>query len=249
MAGSNLVQSIIRGTEIVEVVSRSEEGMSLNQIAEQVGLKTTTVYNLLRSFCASDWLERDAEGKYFVGPGLLTVVRAGNGSAVLSRAMVILRELHESMKSATLTFSEFTDDGIWCRLRMSPDRPGVVQRRMLQRMLPYSSATGLMFQAFLSKDELIHLESMFPFEEYGIGLWKNHQELDDFLAEIRKKGYATSKSLRTVSLAIALPVNNGCPEEHDLRYALGVSFRDTHAELPVVLKKAQTAVDKLIKFI
>ena len=103
MAGSNLVQSILRGTEIVEAVSRSEEGMTLNQIAEQVGLKTTTVYNLLRSFCASDWLERDAEGKYFVGPGLLTVVRAGNGSAVLSRAMVILRELHESMKGATLT--------------------------------------------------------------------------------------------------------------------------------------------------
>ena len=84
MAGSNLVQSVLRGTEIVEVIARSEDGLTLNEISIQVNLKTTTVYNILRTLCVSEWLKRDTDGKYFIGSRFLSVARNGNGSATLS---------------------------------------------------------------------------------------------------------------------------------------------------------------------
>jgi len=251
MAGSNLVQSVLRGTEIVEAIASAEDGLTLNEISVQVNLKTTTVYNILRTFCASAWLQREADGRYFIGSGLQSVARCGNNSAVLAQAVPVLMELNKQFPNGTLTFAEFTADGIWCRLRMSPERSGVIQRRMLQRFAPYRTATGVLFQAFLSEEEFAPITNFFSFEEYGLRVWKDKKEFDNHLVEVRKKGYATCPVMPELSLAVALPVQSNIPEYHELRYVLGISFRNTikNEEKPVVLKKLQAAVKKLAKFV
>jgi DNA-binding IclR family transcriptional regulator len=250
MAGSNLVQSVLRGTEIVEAIAQAEDGLTLNEISVQVDLKTTTVYNILRTFCASGWLKRDSDGKYFIGVSLLSVVRNGNGSAVLSQAVPVMLELSEQFPGGTLTFAEFANDGIWCRLRVSPDRPGVIQRRMLQRFMPYASATGLLFQAFMSEDEFAPAAELYSFSEYGLRLWNSEGEFEKCLAKVRENGYASSPEVRTTSLAIALPVHGDALDNHELRYALGISFKNTaEIEKSEVLEKMQAAVKNLAKFI
>ena len=250
MAGSNLVQSVLRGTEIVEAVAHAEEGLTLNEISVQVDLKTTTVYNILRTFCASGWLNRDGEGKYFIGTGLMSVARNGSGSAVLSQAVPIMRELNKQFPNGTLTFSEFTDDGIWCRLRMSPERPGVLQRRMLQRFMPYVSATGILFQAFMSEEEFSGLADFYPFSGYGLKVWNSEAEFEKYLEEVREKGYAVSPITGKTSFAITFPVQGDDPEHHELRYVLGISFKDmTVIEKNEVLEKMQAAVRNLAKFV
>ena len=250
MAGSNLVQSVLRGTEIVEAVARSEEGLTLNEISVQVKLKTTTVYNILRTFCVSGWLDKDSDGKYFIGSGLLSAVRAGNGSAVLAQAIPVLLELNEQFPEGTLTFSEFSEDGIWCRLRMSPDRQGMIQRRVLQRFPPYTSATGIVFQAFMNEEEFAPVADLYPFHEYNLKLWDNEKEFENHLVEVREKGYALRPGAVTKNKAIAFPVQGDEPEHHELRYVLGISFnKGTKFNEPEVLEKMREAVKSLAKFV
>ena len=245
MAGSNLVQSLLRGTEIVDAVAKSEEGLTLNQISQQVGLKTTTVYNLIRTFCATGWLERDAEGKYFIGPGLLSAVRVGNGGAVLSQTIPVIMELAEKFPQGTITFSEFTGEGIWCRLRMSPDKPGVVQRRLLQQFKPYTSATGLMFQAFLAADEFAPLSELYPFPDYGLGYWNSQQDLDEFLARARDNGYVVTDFSTRCTMAMALPISGGA-DENEVKYALGMSIpNDGNMNIEDILENMKTAINKI----
>lgn len=250
MAGSDLVQSVLRGTEIVEAVARSEEGLTLNEISLQAKLKATTVYNILRTFCATGWLDKDSDGKYFIGSGLLSAVRAGNGSAVLAQAIPVLLELNEQFREATLTFSEFAADGIWCRLRMSPERQGMIQRRVLQRFPPYTSATGIVCQAFLSEEEFAPIVNIYPFHDYNLKLWNNEKELEDHLIEVREKGYADRPGVQTQNTAIAFPVQGDDPEHHELRYVLGISFnKNVKVDKPEVLKKMREAVQSLARFV
>jgi DNA-binding IclR family transcriptional regulator len=250
MAGSNLVQSVLRGTEIVEIIAHAEDGLTLNEVSAQVGLKTTTVYNIIRTLCAAGWLERDPDGKYFVGPGLVSVVRNGNNSAVLAQAVPLMLELREYFPNGTLTFSEFTDGGIWCRLRLSPDRPGMIQRRVLQSLLPYTSATGILFQAFLGHEEFLPLTERYPFHDYGLNVWNSIKAFEEHLAKVRETGYAILPVSHLLSLAMALPVQGKEAEGHELRYALGISFRaDVHVEKSELLGKMREAVKTLAKFV
>ena len=159
-------------------------------------------------------------------------------------------ELHEQLPNGVLTFSEFNNDSIWARLRISPDRPGVIQRRMLQRFMPYTSATGLLFQAFMCEEEFSSIAELYPFSEYGLKVWDSEGQLEKHLAEIRKNGYATSPTCRSISFAIALPVQGECPEHHELHYALGGSFNSTaKIDKTEVLEKMQIAVKNLAKFV
>jgi DNA-binding IclR family transcriptional regulator len=250
MAGNNLVQSVLRGTEIVESIAHAEDGLNLNEISTKVGLKKTTVYNILRTFCVAGWLKQDAGNKYFIGASLLSVVRNGNGSAVLSQAIPVMMELNEYFPNGTLTFSEFTNDGIWCRLRMSPDRPSVMQRRMLQRFMPYITATGVLFQAFMSEEEFAPATEHYQFPDYGLRIWSNEEEFEKHLAKVRKSGYATSPVVGASSLAITLPIHGAEPDSHELHYALGISFKNImEVDKNEVLERMQVAVKNLTKFI
>ncbi|MDD5599667.1 MAG: IclR family transcriptional regulator C-terminal domain-containing protein [Victivallaceae bacterium] len=248
MAGSNLVQSVLRGTEIVEIIAQAEGGLTLNEVSVQVGLKTTTAYNIIRTLCAAAWLERDPDGKYFIGSGLVAVVRSGNSSAVLAQAVPLMLELKEYFPDGTFTFSEFTDDGIWCRLRLSPERPGMIQRRMLQRFRPYVSATGILFQAFLAPDEFSPVTELYPFYDYGHREWNNPEEFEKHLEEVRTNGYAVSPLHSSTSIALAFPVMG--KEDQELHYALGISFGiGAYAEKSEIVKKMQEATKALAKFV
>ena len=59
MANSDLVQSLLRGLDIVELLAAHPEGMRLNDLADATGLKKPTAHNLLRTLCARDFVAQD----------------------------------------------------------------------------------------------------------------------------------------------------------------------------------------------
>ena len=70
MANSDLVQSLLRGLDLVKLLAAHPEGAHLNDLAEATGLKKPTVHNLLRTLCARGFAARDDAGRYVVGPAL-----------------------------------------------------------------------------------------------------------------------------------------------------------------------------------
>jgi len=102
----------------------------------------------------------------------------------------------------------------------------------------------------MSEEEFAPAAELYPFPEYGLRLWNSEEEFETCLAKVRKIGYATSPMVRTTSLAIALPVHDDDSDNHELRYALGISFKNTaEIEKSEVLEKMQAAVKNLAKFV
>jgi DNA-binding IclR family transcriptional regulator len=76
------------------------------------------------------------------------------------------------------------------RFRASPELEGVVQRPRRLVQGPYSSATGVVFQAFWTAEERLAFRRAYPLAEYGRGLWPDEAALEEFLAEVRRVGAA-----------------------------------------------------------
>ena len=62
MANNDLVGSLTKGMDILKLVGNSEHGLKAGEIAAALNLKTSTCYNLVRTLCAGDFLER--RGRY-----------------------------------------------------------------------------------------------------------------------------------------------------------------------------------------
>jgi DNA-binding IclR family transcriptional regulator len=71
-----VIQSVLRAARILQELGAGSPRLGVTELAERLGLAKATVYGLLRSLEAEEFVERDGEtGKYRLGPALL---RLGN---------------------------------------------------------------------------------------------------------------------------------------------------------------------------
>ena len=170
MANSDLVQSLLRGLDLVELLAARPEGVHLNDLAEATGLKKPTVHNLLRTLCARNFAARDDSGRYVVGPALVAAADRARRSERDKRAETALLELADGFAGHVLTVATLTPTAVKCELRVSPDMPGTVQHPVGRDFAPYSSVSAIVLQA-ANPQEARRLETLYPFEEYGVGIW------------------------------------------------------------------------------
>lgn len=61
----NIVQSVDRALQIVQLVSRSHEGCGVTQLAQQLGVNKSTVFRLLATLAKHDFIEQDPESERY----------------------------------------------------------------------------------------------------------------------------------------------------------------------------------------
>lgn len=246
MAGGNLVQSLLRATDIINAVSEAKQGISLQEISSQLSLNNTTVYNLIRTLSHRNWLRKDQAGRYFIGNGLLDIAASSSNSHILERAGEVLLELSKKYPEATITLSEFAAGEIICRRRLSPDKPGIIQQPDNQKFMPYTSVTGLIFQAFLPEDLFDMAEARYPFYEFGIGAWGSEEKLQQHLKTVKKKGYADNpKFANNKGFLLAVPIKSSSDETN---YVIGISIKTgkiLKKETNQIIKDLQRAAAKI----
>jgi DNA-binding IclR family transcriptional regulator len=77
LAHSNLIQCVIRASDILRLVSRSADGLTLQRVANSLGLKSSTAHNLLRTLVAEGLLEKAPHPpRYVLGPGVASLWEA-----------------------------------------------------------------------------------------------------------------------------------------------------------------------------
>ena len=129
-----------------------------------------------------------------------------------------MTELSRRFPEATLTFSVMTSENIRCLLRMSPDRPGQVQRPLDLTFAPYLTATAVCLQATAPLAE--QYEGHWPFEEYGLGRWRSLEAFLSAKAQARREGrFRTSQ-----------PGHVACAYAAAEGFALGVSVYGVGAD-------------------
>lgn len=211
MAHSDTVQSVARALELLRLACGSPRGLTLGELASACSLKAPTAHNLLRTLVQCGFAGRTDDGRYTSGPAILELARLQARGALLAAAEREMTELSRRFPEATLTFSVMTSENIRCLLRMSPDRPGQVQRPLDLTFAPYLTATAVCLQATAPLAE--QYEGHWPFEEYGLGRWRSLEAFLSAKAQARREGrFRTSQ-----------PGHVACAYAAAEGFALGVS--------------------------
>ena len=101
MAEPKLVQSVVRGMQMLELVSRVGSGIDLRTISEVLELKSPTAHNLLRTLVELGYLQKTTRPvRYVLGPRLPELARHQAEHSLLSRAEEVLPRLFEQLKPA-----------------------------------------------------------------------------------------------------------------------------------------------------
>ncbi len=192
--------------DILELLAEEGGSLRLGEVAEGAGLKNNTAHNILRTLSARGYVERGGGAAYRLGETAFRLGRLGGANALLHRADVLMRGFHETYSEATLVLSERIGGAVVVRLRMSPDRPGIVQRPVGMFFHPYATASGLALLAFLPAEEGMRVREHHPFHEHGAHLWESVERLESFLTEARRKGYARPPFRGQEAFRVAAPV-------------------------------------------
>lgn len=187
MPGMELVQSVVKALDMLEKISESKSGLRLSDIAEELGMNVKTAYNLLRTLSVRGYISKDGINRYHLGEAVLGLIRNEQNNALFNAAARELKNMFELLPDSVLTLAELVGNEPQTRLRISPDRPGTIQKPLNMVHQVYWSSTGLCFMA-QSRFES-RLKSFWTFEEYGAPRWGTIEKLNQFLEETRKNKY------------------------------------------------------------
>ena len=213
MPHSELVQSLLRGLDILKHISSRPDGMRLNELSVVTGMKKPTVHNLLRTLAARGFVFKDGMNRFNIGPALYEIAGTGTLARRQMKAQSVFGSLAGKLPGCTITLSTLSVDSVRCLLRMSPDAPGELQRPAERCFTPYVMVSAIVLQAAYP-EAAGQLEELYPFEEYGVGMWGTPENFNTAKLKVLQDGFCCRISRGMVSLAFVMPE---C-------YALGFSF-------------------------
>ncbi len=213
MPNSELVQSLLKGLDILSLISVRKRGMRLNELTWETGIKKPTLHNLLRTLCARGFLVKDDSGCFQIGPAVMDIAESQQSVIRRTKAADLCIELQQMFPDDIVTLAALSGNHVRCIFRVSPDRQRELQRPEDRNFMPYVSVSSIVLQA-VNPFEAGLLEELYPFEEYGIGMWGTAQKFEEIKEKVVKQKYCLRDTGKYISVAFAMPE----------RFALGFRF-------------------------
>lgn len=235
MANSDLIGSLVRAMEILKMIGNSPSGCRVEEMCAALQLKAPTVYNILRTLSSEEFVER-RNGYFCLGREFRRLAGCMENGLLEDAAETELLALYQRMPKGTAIFGIATRQGVEQTLRISFDRPGVIQTLPNELMHPYATAAGLIGLAFADEESFLQQSEKWPFAEFGAHLWKSRAKLDAFLAQVRKEKLALSPFDRDLFWRLSGAIT----DKDDRLYAVvGVSVPAVHlnAEMEKMVTK------------
>jgi IclR family acetate operon transcriptional repressor len=221
MANSDYIQSVLKAAEMLKVVGDFEDGIKLSQIAESMNQKLPAAHHLSRTLISCGFLRKKQDNSLVLGDELIRLAGKGRDNQLIDAASGELNRLYNLFPQSVVVLAEANLPRIELVMRISYERPNVIQREQGQIFNIYVNAVALASLAMFddeSRELMMHKQ---PFSEYGAHLWKSFDKLLAFLAKVRKEGVAISPFDQETSFRIAAPLVN---HEGILKGAMGVSI-------------------------
>ena len=211
MAYNNLVQSVLRGMDIILETGKSDRGMTLRELSSSLNLKVPTLHNLLRTLKARGFIRQcPGEARYVLGATLFDLTALNCESRLMTEAEKTVRSLFDEMQqAATIVFSEQIGGEMQTILRMSPDQPAVMQKPKQRILDPYTTATALVLHAFGSDEDRATVQARYPFQECAGPFVNNLEQFNKLVKQVRKQGYAFNPVCYPDRFSVTVPVLDG----------------------------------------
>jgi IclR family acetate operon transcriptional repressor len=203
MPGSELVQSVLRAVDILELLASDPGGVTLGDLCSGLGLKPPTVHNLLRTLSARSLVERSGPPiRYRLGPRLGEMAQRVEHLAVDRQCEVLLRRLVTDGVADSAHLARQAGSDLAVVLRIDASRPHLTERPAARPLHPYASCAGLVFQAFCARQQLSSFRRAHPFGVFGVGVWSSESELEAELERVRERGFCVREDGGAVRVGV-----------------------------------------------
>ena len=198
------VQSLLRGLDLLRLISSSQDGMRLDELCAASGLKKSTAHNLVRTLCIRNFVYKDEQNRFRAGIALNELTGSTPIGSKLQLIRNAMQKLHRDFPDCILTCSKLFAGEIRCLLRAVPGQQCIIQLPSDRILLPYVSASAMLLQAYYP-NETHAWEQQYPFEEYGAGIWGSKANFSAAKETVLQNGFCCRISSDTVRVAFLLP--------------------------------------------
>ncbi len=185
------VQSLVRGLDILELASRHEEGITLNDIAESLGVSIGAAFNLSATLTSRGYLKKSTRPvRFAIGDTLIDLCFRQAESQRMREITEILQRLSHDFPDISTLFITPSTYQLIIRLRTEPTQPGIVQTAFHSAENPYTLVTSLTTLALLPEEDRNRILQRYPFDEFSNQDIPDRKVLEHQLQTIRDNGYA-----------------------------------------------------------
>jgi DNA-binding IclR family transcriptional regulator len=201
-----LVPGLERGLRLLQLFRPGRAEIGAPQIARELGLPRTTAFRLLQTLEALEFVERNSNGGWRLGPAVL---RLGFEFVASQDVVEQGRELVEKLCADTGASSQLAiRDGrdVVVVLKYNPPSMLVSNVQVGTRMPAHATVVG---RLLLQDAEVRKLYPEPRLKQYTTQTPRNLAELEKLIAHDRARGYAVSESAYEAGIsAVAAPVRN-----------------------------------------
>ncbi len=168
--------------------------LGVTEISMKLGLNKSNVHNILTTFEAMEYLERDTEtGKYQLGLGIFTLSRAlGDSFSITKVAQPYMQEMANQTKERVYLGIPHEDEVVYLEACYPADKMSLMRSLLGERANMYCTGIGKAMLAFLPEEKIEEYSSR-PLKAFTENTITDAEELKKELANIRRNGYAMDK--------------------------------------------------------
>ncbi|MBV7508281.1 IclR family transcriptional regulator [Bacillus sp. sid0103] len=200
-----MINSVSRACQILSCFTQDEPVLGNAEIAEKLGLSTSTTHHLITTLCKEGVLMRDLDKKYRLGWKILE----WNNHVMFQqdfydKAMPLVKELIVRFKG-TAHIAMFDKGTVVFVLRVSSEESTPIQTYIGSRKPAYATSSGKILLAYNSVYLQETINRGLSYE--GPNTITDINQLKKELSEIRKKGYSISNSENSDDMyGVAAPI-------------------------------------------
>ena len=208
-SANNLVQSVSRALDILEVLGVAERGLGVTELAKRLGLKAPTTHNLLRTLVARGYVAKDASTqRYRLGFHCAQLGRAyGQTLRIPDVARPAIEELARRLNESVVVAAMEQGEIVFVA-RASGNQMLAVNFERSWVKVGYTSVCGRVLLAHVPERELQSYLESHPIRKGESEDLSSRKGLDRILAEARRDGHLEYWRDNDSVLAIAAPIRD-----------------------------------------
>jgi len=202
------VQSLQRGLKLLEIISRSREGVSLKDLAREIDCSSPAAFHLVHTLVDSGFANRlENPVRYTLGQKLRHFVENQQRDRFYRFAHEGMRELGRDLPQVSAYFSEYIGGSVVVTAYLPPSLPDPIVYEERNRILPpYASAGSLAHLAFWPQEIREEYETRYPFATYGVGYWQSRARFDEAIDQLQAQRMHLMPESSPLILKLALPL-------------------------------------------
>lgn len=187
-----LNRTTLRTVEILKLVSKKPDGITLDEICSKLGLPKTSGYDIVTTLVHTGMIHvaREQKQRYTIG---LTAYRIGinytNNLDFISTLEPVLKAFSREV-GKTVFFGVQSDDAIVYICKFEPENPIITTATVGAKNPIYCTSLGKAIMAFMDQEDAGQLMERMTFKKHTERTIGSRELFEKELERVRKKGYA-----------------------------------------------------------